>query len=136
MDEGDKVPDAGPPRITDGEGDRGTTLNGNLSGCLAAISFALIAGFVVLVGTTMGDCAPDQHCHAHDGALLLRELGIVSAAALALGWLMRTAMAFLFWRLPPAKDSVGAGCLAAGVAILVGAVAGGYWIEVMLAFGL
>ena len=134
MDENEPIPGTQAPQGP--EGDDGAAPDGRLYGCLSAASFASIAGFVVMVGTFMGDCAPDQHCHAHDGAILMRGLGIVCAAALALGLLMHMAATFVFRRLPRDIDRPGVGCLAAGVAILVGALAGGYWIEVMIDLGL
>jgi hypothetical protein len=60
-------------------------------GCLLAGLLGLGMGFVVMLGSVMGDCEPGPGCHDHDGTEILYGLFltavIVSGFGLA-GWLV------------------------------------------------
>src|ERR1700709_941524 len=62
----------------------------NGCGCLAALAFALPAGFIVLLSIALGDCAIDVPCHGNDKMRLLVGVAIVLALAALFGLAMRT----------------------------------------------
>lgn len=108
--------------MADEETDRRIT-DGMPFGCLFAALLALAMGFVILLGTVLGDCAPGDPCHADDGLALLKDAAIVAPIALAGGvaiWLVSMAFIRLVQpRLP--KRSINA--VLGGFALLAAALA-------------
>src|SRR5947209_7810863 len=75
-------------------------------GFLFAALLGLGMGFVIVVGSSMGDCPPGPGCHDHDGARigssLLRAAPIVLVFAAGASLLLSAVHGFLSERLSPA----------------------------------
>jgi hypothetical protein len=54
-------------------------------GCLLIALLAPAMGFIVFVGSIMGDCAPDERCHADDGPRILYGFFMVAVISLSFG---------------------------------------------------
>ena len=93
---------------------------GDSLGCLAVLAFLLISLGVVLLGSLLGDCLPDEACRKDVGGPLLTSGLVLVPAALLLGF---------FWRrlvnavMPDVVRDIGFG--AAAVAALVLSIAFG-----------
>ena len=62
-----------------------------LFGCIPAALLAASMGFIVFLGTTMGDCEPGPGCHDRDGLHIMYGWSIVTVIASVVGvgsWLL------------------------------------------------
>ena len=91
-----------------------------LFGCIPAALLAAGMGFIVLLGTTMGDCDPGPGCHDRDGLHILYAWSIVTVIASVFGvgsWLLFALLKMVM------RSRLGAGTtnviLAAGVVLIV-----------------
>ena len=126
--------DPEPPQAERGAQDRRTWTHGAAFGWLAGALFFCVAGLILFMGTILGDCF-DGACHANDGYILRRGFGFIALAAAALGFCVRIAVSLAWPWLAKEAGPGGAGCVALAAAILIGALAGGHWIYVMIALG-
>ena len=78
---------------------------GRRFGCLFAVLLSGAMGFVIFVGSVMGDCSPGPGCHDDDGAVigggLLQAVPIILAFGAAAWLILSVAHALLQERLSP-----------------------------------
>lgn len=88
-------------------------------GCLAAFLLATGIGFVVFIGTLMGDCNPGPGCHDHDGLHILIGFGgaVIIAALIGIaGWLVSGLLRMVLW---PLVGTVATSVLLVAVTLLI-----------------
>lgn len=58
--------------------------SGGAFGCLFSLLLGLAMGFVIFIGSVMGDCEPGPGCHDNDDAVIAG--GLLQAAPIVLGF--------------------------------------------------
>jgi hypothetical protein len=112
----------------------GGTAGGRL-GCLAAFLFAFVLSGALLIGLTLGDCAPDVACHAGDDPVLLRALALSVAAAALAGLAVRAAANRIWPRLREKLGAIGAAILLGAIILPASAAAGWYAFVLLVNLG-